>query len=239
MATTPTVNPTTLQSEVSALAHKFLYAHLGVIELLLGMMCAGGYFALRSYNAQLARAEAQEKIYVQDRNAWQAQMATDATERAAQATQIATLQAQIAHRDAQPLPKAVQAGLQPDATSATVANAVTLAYNDEPAFGQALPTPSGQVSLSVPQAQATILSKTSGDQAKADLKDEEAVVALQNSSITTLQTDLNGCKSTVSEANKTIDGYKKAAKRSRFRKFLAGAEKVALVAIGFEVGHKL
>jgi hypothetical protein len=69
---------------------------------------------------------------------------------------------------------------------------------------------------------------------------------LEQAKYSSLQIDLNACKSTVSQdetalldANKVISAYKKLAVRSRWKKFLGGAEKVALIAVGFEIGHKL
>ena len=237
------VTPTTTasaQSEVSALAHKYLYAHLGILLLLAAIMCAGGYVALRGFNATLARAEAQEKVYQQDRTQWQSQVAQDAAERQAQALQIAALQAQISKRDSTPLPPAVSKGLQPNANATDANAALTAAYTSVPAFGATKVSPDGQnVLLSVPQAQQVIITQENELKDSADLKDEKSIVALQGFTITTLNTDLKGCQSTVSEANKTIADYKKAAQKSRFRKFLDGAEKVGLVLTGVGLGHMM
>jgi hypothetical protein len=233
---------TAVQSEVSALAHKHVsvtYAVLSVLVLVIALMGLGGYLALKSFDKQLAAQNARDAQYQQDRTLWQAQVAQHDTERAQQALQISQLQDQIAKRDSKPLPKEVQAGLKPDATAETVAKAVTESYKSNPAFGQATATPGGQVSLSVPQAQATVEAKVGFDKASADLADEKSMVSLLNGTNLSLTNDLNQCKLLNTKAEADIAGYKKLAMRSKWQKFLGGMEKVALVAVGFELGHKL
>lgn len=241
MSTAP-VTPAPVQSELATLAHKHVtvtYALIATLVVVMGLVAFGGWLGLKGYEAQLAKAQATEQVYIQDRAQWQAQVVKDDAQRQAQALQIAQLQAQIAHRDAQPLPKAVQAGLAPNADANTVATAVSVAYSNVPSFGQATSTPGGQIALSVPQAQAVVVSKESGDKAVSDLADERTIVGLQTGTIGTLTSDLNGCKSTLSEAQKTIDGYKKAAVKSKWRKFLDGAEKAGLFIGGVAIGRKI
>src|ERR1700692_2885288 len=118
MSTTPAIT-TVVQSEVSALAHRhmtFTYGLVGTIILMMVLMAFGGYMAIKHFDAQLARQDAKDAQYQQDRTQWQAQMVQHDKERVQQAQEIAQLQAQIAHRDSQPLPKPIQEGLKSDAT---------------------------------------------------------------------------------------------------------------------------
>ena|ERR1035438_10439524 len=96
--TTPAVTPN-LESELSAYVHKVLYAHFGVIVLMLVLMGAGGYFGLRSYDKALAHAEALQIQF----NTAQAQaaasqkqltdlLAADSAQRAKESAQQATLE---------------------------------------------------------------------------------------------------------------------------------------------------
>lgn len=233
---------TAVQSEVSALAHRhlsFSYALVGTLVLLLVLMGFGGYLGVKAFDQQLARQEAKDTQYQADRKVFMDQLSAHDTERAAQQVQISQLQAQISKRDSQPLPKAVQAGLLPDATAEVVAKAVTEAYSNNPAFGQASATPAGQVSLSVPQAQATVEAKVDFDRASADLADEKSTISLLNGTNFSLTNDLNQCKLLNTKAEADIQGFKKLATRSKWQKFMAGAEKVALFAAGAYVGHRL
>ncbi len=233
---------TAVQSEVSALAHKHVYvtyAVLSALVLVIALMGCGGYFALKSFDKQLAAQNLKDAQYQQDRALWQAQVAQHDTERVAQQTQIAQLQAQVSKRDSQPLPKAVQAGLQPDATAEVVAKAVTEAYSKNPAFGQATAIPTGQISLSVLQAQATVEAKVGFDRVSADLADEKSTISLLNGTNLSLSNDLNQCKLLNTKAEADIQGYKKLATRSKWQKFLSGMEKVAIFSAGAYLGHKI
>jgi hypothetical protein len=241
MSTAPTITAA-VQSEVAALANKhigLIFGLVGTIVLMLGLMGVGGYFGLKAFDAQLSRQEVRDAQYQTDRTTFLNTLAAHDTERAAQALQIAQLQAQIKARDSKPLPKPIQDGLKPDATAQAAAGAVSVAYSDIPGFGQATTTPEGQVSLSVPQAQATVVAKVSGDKAQGDLKDEKVINGLQETTIGSLKTDLNSCTSTLSKAEKDIAGFKKLAVKSKWQRFLAGAEKVGLLAGGAMLGHMI
>lgn len=241
MSTTP-IAPVTIQSEVAALAHRhltFTYGLIATMVLLMALMGFGGYLAVKSFDAQLARQETKDAQYQQDRKTFLDTLATHDADRAAQAQRIADLEAQIAHRDAQPLPKPIQEGLKPDATSEQAKTALEAVYGADVLSGTPKVEPDGNIALSLPLAQRAVSAKLDADRMTGDLKDEKAIVSLQETTIGTLKTDLSTCTTTLSKANDDIKGYKKLAVRSKFRKFLDGAEKVALFAAGAYVGHKL
>ena len=239
MATTPAVNPTTLQSEVSALAHKFLYAHLGVIVLLIGMMCAGGYLGVKSFDAQLARQEQKDAQYQTDRKAFLDTLNAHDADRAAQAQKISDLETQIAKRDSKPLPQPVQDGLKPGATTEQAKTALEGVYSDTPAMGTLSIGSDGKIAVTTAQAQQLTLTKVGLDTAKGDLADEKSISGLQKQSIFSLTNDLGQCKALNIKAEADIAGYKKLAVRSRWKKFMSGAEKVGVFMAGIYVGHKL
>lgn len=230
------------QSEVAALAHRHLtltYGLIGTVILLLVLMGFGGYLGLKSFDAALARQDAKDQQYQQDRRIFMDTLAAHDAERTADATKIAQLEAQIAHRDAQPLPKPVQEGLKPDATAKQAADALGIVYSATPSFGTPQATPDGKVALTVPEAQQIIQDKYSLTKSQGDLTDQKSINSLLNSANASLTTDLNSCKDLNTKAQADIAGYKKLAKRSKFRRFLDGAEKVAIFAAGAYVGHKL
>lgn len=233
---------TAVQSEVSALAHRhltFTWGLVGVIILLMALMGFGGYMAIRSFDKQLAKQEARDTQYQADRKTFLDQLTAHDAERAAQASQIASLEAQIAHRNAQPLPKPISEGLKPDASAEAVAKAVTEAYSDVPSFGVVLAESPTTIALSLPQAQHVVQDEVAYSIARADLNDTQAVVDLQKTANSSLTSDLAQCKDLNVKAQADIAGFKKLATRSKFRKFLDGAEKVALFAAGAYVGHKI
>jgi hypothetical protein len=233
---------TAVQSEVAGLAHRhlsFSYALVGTLVLLLVLMGFGGYLGVKAFDAQLARQEVKDAQYQQDRKVFMDQLSAHDAERAAQQTQIAQLQSQIAKRDSQPLPKAVQAGLQVDAGAEQVKTALEAVYGADLSTGTPKVEPDGNIALSPSLAQKTVSAEVGLVQSTADLKDEKAIVSLQETSIGTLKTDLSSCTATLSKANSDIQGFKKLAVRSRWKKFLGGAEKVLIFGAGAYLGHKL
>jgi hypothetical protein len=243
MATPPVVpTPSTdasaylanIVSDMHAHSVKVSYFFVGIIVLVLGLASVGGYLGLQAFNRAEAKADAQSQLYQSELKTFQDHLQADTAQRTADAQQIASLQAQIAKRDAKPLPPAVQVGLKPDATVQNVITALQTVYG--PSMTPT-PTQDGNVALSVPNAQETIQAKVDGDKAKADLTDAKGIISLQSGSIETLNKDLGTCNSLQIEANKTIADYKKAAGRTRFQKFLNGAEKVALLLAGGAIGH--
>ena len=195
--------------------------------------------AIKHFDAQLARQDAKDAQYQQDRTQWQAQMVQHDKERVQQAQEIAQLQAQIAHRDSQPLPKPIQEGLKSDATLPEVELGLREAFNGVPGFSLPLPLSGPYVQLTGPQAQAVTISKVTGDTAKEDLKDEKSTISLLNTANSSLSSDLNQCKALNTQANKDIAGFKKLAERSKWQRFMPGAEKVGLLLTGAAVGHMI
>ena len=101
MATTPTV-PVTLQSELSAYAHKVLLTHLGALVLILALVGFGVYRGFSSYDKLLAHAEALQTQFTQAQAQYSASqkqltdlLATDSAERAQESSQQAALVSQI------------------------------------------------------------------------------------------------------------------------------------------------
>jgi hypothetical protein len=249
--TTPAVTPN-LESELSAYVHKVLYAHFGVIVLMLVLMGAGGYFGLRSYDKALAHAEALQIQF----NTAQAQaaasqkqltdlLAADSAQRAKESAQQATLEQQIINRNAQAPSPAVQTALQPSANAESLVLGLGASYSDVPNFGTPKVDTEGNIALSVPQARSVLVGHENEKRLGFDLQAETGLFTLETSKSTSLSNDLAQCKATVSQdetalvdAKKSIAAYKKLAVRSRWQKFLGGVEKVALVAVGFEIGHK-
>jgi len=241
MSTAP-VTPVAPQSEVAALAQRHLtltYGLVATLVLLMALMGFGGYLGVKAFDNQLARQEQRDTQYQADRRVFLDTLAAHDADRAAQAQKIADLEAQIAKRDAKPLPKPIQDGIQPNASAEQVKNALGAVYGVDATLGTPKVEPDGNVALSLSQGQQAVHARIEADTAIADLKDEKAIVSLQEATVSSLKTDLNTCTTTLYKANEDIKGYKKLAVRSRWQKFLGGAEKVGIFAAGAFLGHKL
>src|ERR1019366_3194927 len=241
MSTAPTITAA-VQSEVAALANKhigLIFGLVGTIVLMMGLMGVGGYFGLKAFDAQLSRQEVRDAQYQTDRKTFLDTLAANDAERAYQQRQVDSLEAQIKARDSKPLPKPIQDGLKPGADAQTVAMGLTDAYKSVPSFGAVAVIPPETIALSVPQAQQTIQTKVDLDKAQGDLRDEKSINAIYDVVNTSLNKDLETCKDLNVQAGKDIAGFKKLAVKSKWQRFLAGAEKVGLVAAGAMLGHMI
>lgn len=239
---TPEEIQSNLHDQFAALAHKHAtvsYAVLFVLGLVLALGAVGGYIGLRSYEGQLAKAEAREQQYDADRKSWQEELKIRDAERAADAQRVEQLMGQIAARAAQPLPKPIQTALKPDATIPDIEIGLQMAFKGSPEFDVPFPSTPPYVPLSAQQAQLVTQTKVDKDRLTEDLKDEKTIAGLQAGTISSLNTDLTQCKVTLSASDKVIADYKKLAKKSKWQKFLGGAKTALWMAGAAYVGHKL
>lgn len=262
MATTPVPQQTqnnisaAVQSEVSTLAHRHVtlsYLLVGVLVLTLALAAFGGWLSVKAYERALQRAEAAEAISQQREQAFNSQykaftdqLAQNEANRAKEQTQQAALLAGIVARDRQPIPVVIDSGLKPGAGVNLVAPALQQAYSDVPAFGQVSVSPDGNLAINASQGQFLVKNKVDLDRLSLDFKDLQSVSDLQKAQIGSLNTDLTSCQTGLTDAkaavaadDKTIKDYKKAAEKTKFQKFLSGAEKVLIFAGGIYLGHKL
>lgn len=229
-----------LQTQFVALAHKHAtvsYGLIGVLVVVLALAGIGGYIAVRFADVQLARAEKAEQQYNADRKAWQDQLAADQAERVQDAQRQQVLGQQIAARD-KGADKAITEALKPDASLPVIESGLRTAFKSVPGFDAPLPLNGVYIELGGLQAQQITAYKIDHDRLFGNLTDTKNDLKLEQDKTASLSKDLGGCEAENVEAKKVIDGYKNAAKVSRFRKFLGGAEKVAIFAAGAYLGHK-
>lgn len=261
-AVTPNTNPlVTIEQEVLTSIHnslhRIIFAHLGVIVLFLATLGGLGYLGLRSYDKQVERAEALQVQFQQAQQAaTQAQkqltdiIAADSAARAQESAQQEAITLEMAKRAQQAPAPAVTEALKPSAAAAVVVSGLESAYSDVQGFGTPSVGSDKTVVLSLPQAQAAISAKVDLGRFQADLKDETSLYTLEQSKSTSLSNDLKVCQDTEAKdetalvaANKTIAAFDKVAHQSKFRKVLGSigrnAERVLILAVGFEIGHKL
>ena len=227
------------QTELSAFAHRVLYSHAGILVLLIVLIGAGGYFGLRSYDAQLAKAQVTEQKYEAAQKTLTDLLATDAQERAAMQAQQANLIGQIAKRDKTPPPAPVIAALQPNASAEVLALGLGSSYSDNLSFGVPQTTSDGLVALNGQETQIVIQDHEQGKKDHADLADTTKLYGLEQQKTASLTKDNVQCATTLADAQKSITAYKKLAVRSRWQRFMTGAEKVTIFISGVALGHKL
>jgi hypothetical protein len=228
---------TQLHSDFVSLATKHAttsVAALGVLVLVLILAGIGGYFGLKSYDAQLAKAQVTEQKYEAAQKTLTDLLASDAKERAELQAQQANLVNQIAKRDSKPPAPVVTAALQPNATAETAANALGLVFSLSP-YPSA--TPDNKVALSVSNAQELISDGVELNKLRPDLTDTKMLYGLEQQKSASLNKDIIQCTDTLKDAQKSITAYKKLAARSKWKRFLDGAEKVGLVIGGAAIGH--
>jgi hypothetical protein len=256
MATTPAA-PVTLQSELSAYAHKVLLTHLGVLVLILALVGFGVCRGFSSYDKLLAHAEALQAQFTQAQAQYSASqkqltdlLATDSAERAQESSQQAALVSQIAQRTTQAPSPVVTQALAPGAGSEDL----VLAFKSVLSLPNSSVDPKamsdGTVDLGPTVAQQTLSLLEAGNLAQANLKDETQLYDLEVSQNSSLTKDLSQCvsdetqaKTALADAQKALAVYKKALHRSRFRKILGGvgrnAERIGIAIVAFEAGRKL
>lgn len=244
MSTTP-INPdqNQLLSEIhqsfSSLSHRTLtlsYGLVATLVLVLALAGFGGYIQYKMFQGAMAKAEAQEQLYKTQLEAFKQDLAQHDAQRQVDAQRISDLQAQINRRANTPPPPVISEGLKAAASTENVIKALIAAYGPEM-------TPStvndNMIALSVPNAQETISAKVNLDRDEADIQDYKGIIGAQSASISSLNNDLHQCNDLLGTANKTIADYKKAANKTKWQKFLQGAEKVLIGVGGFALGHAL
>lgn len=233
---------TNLHTEFASLAHKHAtvsYAVLGVLALVLLLAGVGGWLGLRAFDAQLSRAQTTEAKYEVEHKQLTDLLAADGAERARMSAQQATLQAQVAKRDAQAPPAPVVTALKPNATAEQLADGLAFVFHEVPTFGRPIPLQDGNVALTPQESQEVVSDKASFDRLKLDFADTQAISQLETQKFNTSQSDLSSCVSTLSSAQDTIKSYKKLVVRSKFKRFMSGAAKVGIFVTGVYLGRHL
>jgi hypothetical protein len=246
-----------LQDSLAALAHKHVtmsYALIGMLAFILLLCGVGAYFGAKVYDRELARAEAAEKLMEQfkqtsdsDRAAAQAQIERDELQRQQDAQQIANLQSQILNRDNKATTDIANV-LKPGKSAQDAFSDLAAHYKLQTPFTVSK-NPNGPdqlLSFVTADVQTFTATKIHDDEMTGDNRDKDAQLAKKDDSIRSLNDDLAKGKTaydallkTDQQCQKTVDDYKKVAKKSKFRVMLDHAKEVLLFAGGVYLGHKL
>lgn len=244
MADTPNVITTTedqLKSELAALAHRHVtlsWGILGALSLVLIVGVAGAWIAGHYANAQLARADAANAALLQNLKTFQDNMAAHDAERAAQDAQQKVI-VQVVHDRDKAADIAIATALTPNAPAQAVATGLARVESDTPGFGDVRVTPDSNLAVTPAQGQILTAQKIDRDRLAGDLKDETNIFTLEKGKTFTLGQDLSSCKVELTESQKVIGDYKKAAKAGRFKKIVRGFGEGVAIAAAFWIGHKI
>jgi hypothetical protein len=224
-------------AHLAALGHKqahVTFATLGTLLLVVVMMLTGGFFALRSYDRQLDKADARyeqvqehEKILekkLEDSN----KQIQDLSAQQAQKTII------IDKRDKTADQKIADA-TKPDKTAEDVTEDAKNYLGTIPKFV----SDGNLLAFKVTEVQGFVATKIDRDRLFGDLTDTKAILVAEKQKTTTLTGDKVLLQTQLDEANGSLKEYRKVAHKGKFKKFLGGATKVGLVLGGIWLGHQL
>lgn len=205
--------------------------NLGILLAVLGVF---GFFymhSVRSFEQQMAKADARDASYEKSLDDLQTQWKSDQKEIATLQAQKDKVSTQIVYRD-KSTDAVIAVDTAPDRSASQVSADVQSAY-------QFTPTLNGNLfEFTLPQTQTFVATKLDRNRLSTDNTDLSTQLGLETKVSTSLETDLTSAKTELQKAQDDIKGYKTIAKKSGFRRFLEVTEKVALVAGSFYIGTK-
>jgi septal ring factor EnvC (AmiA/AmiB activator) len=248
-----------LQDSLAALAHKHVhisYALIGVILLILALCSVGAYFGNKSWQKAMENAETAEKQMVADRAQYQQTLAsmqkqidTNNQHIAADQAREQSLINQINKRDAA-ANKTITNVLQPGKSATDAYADVATAYRGIASFTQDIisdpATSEPLLAFPIPAVQHFTAAELAELRDSKDLADTQGQLAAERDKTANLTANFTNSTETLAklqateaQCEQTVADYKKVAKKSRFRKIMDGAIKVAIFAAGIAIGHQL
>jgi hypothetical protein len=230
-----------LHNHIAALAHRHAsvsYLLIGVLFLVLALCGVGGYVAVKLADERIAHAEKTDQAFEAKKNDTDVQLKTSAHERDQMRAKQTLLEAQLAARDKKAAADAAKA-LDPKADMATIQTGVSGAYINDALFKRPLPIFNGMFQVTGQQIQRFTATKIERDQYAGDVVTLRSDLDLANGRTDSCQKDLTKEKGTTAACEKVKKEWKGAAKASKFKRFLGGAEKVGLFVAGLAVAHAL
>jgi hypothetical protein len=207
-------------AEVSALSHHHVsLGFIGVILLAFALLGGLFYHNMVSYEKQMAVAQAHEETYQASLKTLNEQLVANAAAIAKLTEQQKQVQTKIVYRD-KTADEKIKGVTNPENTVAQVAQ-------DSENYLGALPTitPDGLLAYQPLQVQGFVATKIDRDRLEGNLADVHTILDLEKDKVTRLDSDLAANKETLRLANITIDDYKKAAKKGKWRRMFEGAGK--------------
>lgn len=201
------------------------YMALAILAVVIILAVVGGWLALRSGDAAVARADAQNVIFQAQQKDFMAQLAANGVARDAIVAEQSQIIANMSQR--QVIVQQKVAAVKTITTQPEAVSALNSAYHF--VFD---PT-------NVPQLNLITTTKIERDSFETNLNDETALYVSETQKTFSLSKDLTTCTTTLATCNQTVADYKKAVSKTKFQKFLGGAVKVLIFAGGVYLGKKL
>jgi hypothetical protein len=230
-----------LVAHISALSKHHLslsFGVIGVLVLVLAVMCVGGYLGLKSYEGQLARAEAAEKQYNADRKDLTAQLTASKSvqDTATKAQQVIV---KVVHDRDVATDKKIADVTAPNKSAQEALSDLSAAYHGTILADPNAITADGRLVFPVFTVQGFTATRIDRDRLSDDLKSSADNLAQEQKKTESLAKDVAAANKAVADAQPAIAAYKKIAKHSRLRAFGAGALKVGIFVAGVYAGRKL
>jgi hypothetical protein len=237
MATTPTTVEQQVEKTASA-----VWAAIGKggTALIIAFAVTFGIWFLvhkiGEYDAALAKANADNSTFKTQLQQYQDEQQKDKALIAAAQTKTVVIEKQISTTDAKTA-QTVQEVTKPDQTVQQVQKDVKtyLSYNPAIAYTNGdsnLPV----LSFSVPETQQIIANKVELDGAKKDLTAKNQEIGADQTAINLQESELDAANKSLGDAKTTIDAYKKAAKKSIWKRIGGWAVDAGIAVGAYEVG---
>lgn len=188
----------------------------------------------RSFDKEMAANQLREDHYNADMKAAQTQAAADRATILQLTQQMAQKQTQIIVRD-KAADTTIAQVLAPERSTNAVTEDVKNNYHIDALYSESTKS----YSFEKGDVQLFVSTKIDRDRLAGDLKDTQDQLKFSVEGKALMSKDLGTCQAGEKESKGVIDGYKKAAVKSKFQRFIQVVEKVGLVVGGFYLGYKL
>ncbi len=225
-----------IESVVKALNRQ--HVTMSALQLVVGLlvlMGLGGLYlhTMQSYQRVLGKAEEREAAYMARFERLEEKWAADRTRIEELTKNQAQAQTRIVYRDRE-ADKRVAEVLAPSRPAEQVRQDLQSAYS----FGP-LTVEGNLFTFDTPQVQQFVATKVDRDRLAENLKDTQGQLHDEQEKVNILEANLGEAQGSLKEAQGVIDGYKKAAKKSKWQRFFDGAKKVGLFVGGIAIGKAL
>ncbi len=221
---------------IESLGKRHVTVNLGFAAIALVVILAfGGIYlhSVQNYERMLGKAEEREAKYEQTNKELAAQLLASQERIAELTVQQSQIHERVVYRDKQTDAKIAEV-LAPEREAVDVAQDVKLAYNTLP-----LNVEGRNFLFELTQVQTFVATKIDRDRLSQKVVDTEKLYADEQEKTALLQADLGKAIAQLHEATGVIEGYKKVAKRSKWRKVWDGVQKYGGFALGIVIGRKL
>lgn len=218
------------------LTDKSVSLNLGTIAVVvLALLLVGGIYlhSMRAYERMLGKAEEREAAYIQKMDALAAKWEVDRERLAEAEKQQGQVRERIVYRDREAEKKIAEV-TAPDRPTEQIVDDVLQTYG----FAARLDVPN-LISFTPPQVQTFVATKIDRDRLELNFKDKQFELDFEREKVRILSEDFSEARRQLTDAESVIEGYKRVAVKSKWRKFFDAAKKVGIFAGGVLVGRAL